>query len=239
MSRFTTTRWSLVLRAGQEPGEAKKALEVLCSTYRPPVLAFIRQSGYTADAAEDLVQAFFLEFLEHTIHANADPSRGRFRTFLLTVVERFLIGADRHANRQKRGGGVMFKSLDDEVEQAIATNSSLSPEVEFERVWGMAVLDAALRRLREEALHAGKGDWFDQLSDFVTDPTDRAEYSKAAAALGVRPNTLAVAVHRFRQRLRALVREELKETTTDNAELEDELQVLRSALSASGLSAMD
>jgi DNA-directed RNA polymerase specialized sigma24 family protein len=61
MSRFQTTRWSLIVAAGGTPELARPALEQLCRIYRPPVLAYIRRSGH-ADA-EDLAQAFFLRFL--------------------------------------------------------------------------------------------------------------------------------------------------------------------------------
>lgn len=64
MGKFETTRWSLVLRARGEPADARAALEILCRTYRAPVLAFVRSRGYAADTAEDLTQAFFARFLE-------------------------------------------------------------------------------------------------------------------------------------------------------------------------------
>src|SRR5438309_11922119 len=71
MTRFDTTHWSVVLRARGDPGDARAALEALCRTYRPPVLAYIRGRGYAADAAEDLAQSFFARFLEHAYHADA------------------------------------------------------------------------------------------------------------------------------------------------------------------------
>ena len=111
MGRFDTTRWSVVLRARGGPAEARSALEVLCRTYRPPVLAFVRSRGYAADAAEDLTQAFFTRFLERAWHASADPERGRFRSFLLTALKRFLIDADLETAALKRGGAIRFELL--------------------------------------------------------------------------------------------------------------------------------
>jgi RNA polymerase sigma-70 factor (ECF subfamily) len=54
MGGFDTTRWSVVLQARGDPEEARRALEALCRTYRPPVLAYVRGRGYQAAAAEDL-----------------------------------------------------------------------------------------------------------------------------------------------------------------------------------------
>jgi len=228
MSRFETTRWSVVLQARGDAATARAALETLCRTYRSPVLAFIRSRGYTADAAEDLTQAFFARFLERAWHSSADPVRGRFRSFLLTALKRFLIDADAEATAQKRGGAFRFESLDNEAEPAGRTQDD--PESVFEREWARAVLSAAFRRLREEAVEAGKLALFEHLTEFLVERPDESDYARAAAQLNLRRNTLAVAVHRLRHRLRELVRAELNETTSGHAELEQELRALRDSL---------
>lgn len=227
MSRFETTRWSLVLSAGGEAADARQALETLCRTYRAPVLAYIRRHVQRADAAEDLAQAFFLEFLEHAWHTRADPARGRFRAYLLTAVKRFLVDQQVNANRLKRGGGLHFEALGGVGAEQLA--GGIDPESAFERDWAMATLDAALARLREEAEAAGKLALFDHLREFITERPADADYERAAAALNMRRNTLAVAVHRLRHRLRELVRAEIGETTADGAALRDELRSLRTA----------
>ncbi len=230
MGRFETTRWSVVLRARGEAGEARAALEQLCRTYRPPVLAFVRFRGYAADLAEDLTQAFFMRFLERAWYSAADPARGRFRSYLLTALKRFLIDADVEAAALKRGGGVRFEPLDDDA--SCAGEDGGTPDAVFEREWAHAVLRVALARLRDEAAQAGKLDLFQRLGEFLVERPDEAEYARVAEALHWRRNTLAVAVHRMRQRLRDLVREELTETTSNQAELAEELRDLRGSLRA-------
>jgi RNA polymerase sigma factor (sigma-70 family) len=227
MARFDTTRWSVVLRARGEAGEARAALEQLCRTYRPPVLAFVRFRGYAADAAEDLTQAFFTRFLERGWYSSADPERGRFRSFLLIALKRFLIDADEEAAALKRGGGIRFELLDDD---GCAGAAGETPDAVFEREWAHAVLRAALARLRSEAEQAGKLALFKRLHEFLIERPDEAEYARAAEDLHVRRNTLAVAVHRMRHRLRDLVREELMETTSSRTELEEELRTLRGSM---------
>ncbi len=64
------------------------------------------------------------------------------------------------------------------------------------------MLDSALAKLRAEAEAAGKVALFDQLQEFLTERPDEADYARAASALNLRRNTLAVAVHRMRHRLR-------------------------------------
>jgi RNA polymerase sigma-70 factor (ECF subfamily) len=228
MGRFETTRWSVVLRARGEAGDARAALEQLCRTYRPPVLAFVLRRGYAVDMAEDLTQAFFARFLERAWHSSADPERGRFRSFLLTALKRFLIDADAEAAALKRGGGVRFELLDDDCAGAM----NETPDAAFEREWAHAVLQAAFARLRSEAEQAGKLELFRRLSEFLIERPDEAEYARAAEDLHLRRNTLAVAVHRLRHRLRDLVREELAETTSNRTELEEELRTLRGSMHA-------
>lgn len=228
MSRFETTRWSLVLTAAGEPQHARAALEALCSTYRRPVQAYIRRCVGTADAADDLTQAFFLEFLEHAWHARADPARGRFRAYLLTAVKRFLIDQRVLAQRLKRGGGATFEAID--AADGIEIPADDDPESAFERDWALAVLDAALARLRAEAEAAGKLALFEHLREFLTERPADTDYEQVATALNLRRNTLAVAVHRLRHRLRELVRAEIGETADGREALNEELRGLRAAL---------
>lgn len=228
MGRFDTTRWSLVLRARGDPAGSRAALETLCRIYRPPVLAFVRSRGYPPDAAEDLTQAFFTRFLERGWYGVADPQRGRFRSFLLVVLKRFLADSARESTRVKRGGGYRFESFDEG--DASDPQAENTPESEFERAWAHAVLGAAIARLRGEAEQAGKLPLFQHLSEFLLEPPDDADYERVAKTLNLRRNTLAVSVHRLRHRLRELVREELRETTASQDELEAELRVLRGAM---------
>lgn len=227
MSRFETTRWSLVLQASSGTPQARTALEALCRTYRPAVVAYVRGRGYAADAADDLVQAFFLRFIDQAWYADADRERGRFRTYLLTTLKRHLIGSNVEAHARKRGGGMRIESIDEADEDFTDEGN---PERHFEKTWAMTVVGHAFSRLREEADRAGKRALFDALSEFLAERPDDADYARAAAALGLRRNTLAVAVHRLRHRLKELIEAELADTARSEADLAAELHDLHDAL---------
>jgi RNA polymerase sigma-70 factor (ECF subfamily) len=233
MARFQTTRWSLVLRARHNDAEAQAALAHLCAVYRAPVLAYLRHRVGAGRDAEDLTQAFFLRFLEAGYHASADPARGRFRTFLLTAVQRFVARQRVRDGALKRGGGARTEPLDAHVDAVASDACGDSPEAAFERAWAMTLVERALARLHAEAAASGKQALFEQLRDFLTEPADTDGYSAAARALGMRRNTIAVAVHRLRQRLRELVLVELAETVDHEADVEQELHVLRHVLAGS------
>jgi RNA polymerase sigma-70 factor (ECF subfamily) len=230
MSRFETTRWSLVLQARAAEPEARVALEALCRSYRPPVLAYIRGRGYAPEDAEDLAQTFFARLVEHDWHASADSARGRFRTFILTVLKRFLSDDAARLHARKRGGDMRFESFDTHDAQAVADQEL--PEHAFERAWALAVLHSAIARLQDEAQQSGKEDLFLALREFLIEPPDDADYARAADKLGLRRNTLAVAVHRMRHRLRELVQAELEQTTANPEDYDREMHDLGAALGA-------
>jgi RNA polymerase sigma-70 factor (ECF subfamily) len=228
MARFNTTQWSVVLEAQGSGDGARTALESLCRTYRTPVLAYIRGRGHGGEEADDLTQAFFATLLDPAHHIGADPARGRFRAYLLAAIRNFLINAAERDGRVKRGGRVEFESLDaSDGELQIAGGET--PEQAFDRSWAAAVLDAALRSLRREARAAGKLPLFEQLSGFLIEAPDEEDYARVAAALGMRRYTIAVSVHRLRQRLRALVHAEVAQTTAGAGDLAEEMRDLRDA----------
>jgi len=215
------------MKAREDAPDARAALEALCRSYRPPVLAYVRSRGYAPEAAEDLVQGFFERFLDHAWHATAERERGRFRAYLLTMLKRYLSSSEIEAHARKRGGDVRIESLE---ETHAAGSDEETPERTFERVWAITVLTHALARLREEATAAGKRELFEALREFLVERPDEADYARAAERLNLRRNTLAVAVHRLRARLRELIEDELAETTTAPNELDEELREMRSAL---------
>lgn len=230
MPGFANTRWSLILKSGPGPDAGSDALEHICRDYRAPVLSYVRRAGYSAADAEDLTQEFFARLLERRWHARADPALGRFRNYLLTALRRFLSDARDYASTQKRGGGQ--QQVDFEIAcQTLSTPSGESPEQAFTRHWMRTVLEHAIRRLRTEAREAGKVELFDRLVGFLAEPPDPSVYRSLAEELDMRPNTIAVTVHRLRQRLRSLVRLELLQTVADPDSLDEELRELRSSFS--------
>lgn len=223
MSRFQTTRWSLIAAARDHPSQARDALEQLCRAYRPPVLAFVRSSGYSAADAEDITQAFFVRFLERGWYAGADPGRGRFRSLLLSALRHFLLDQQALAMADKRRGA---RAAEEVLEQL--PDGGETPEDVFARVWLATVVGHALARLRAEWEQAGKGARFEALSAMLLERGDSEALHRLAAATGLRANTLAVQAHRMRHRFRQLVRLELLQTVGSREALDEELAELRS-----------
>jgi len=233
---FRTTRWTLVRAASGAPsGERREALETLCTSYWPPVYAFVRRQGATPVRAEDLTQAFFARLLEKGDLRLADPERGRFRSFLLGALRHFLSNEDDRERAQKRGGGRPLLSLDATalrgLEDAIHLEpaAGLTPEREFERAWACAVLARARVRLGEEQEQAGKAAQWQALEPHLSNTDERGHGSDLAQRLGISENAVRVALHRLRRRFGELVRDEVRETVGPG-EVEDEVQTLLRAL---------
>src|SRR5258706_14115291 len=105
-SLFLTTHWSAVLAAKDMASpDSAAALEGLCRTYWYPLYAFVRRQGHSPSDAQDLTQEFFARLLEKGYLRAADREKGRFRTFLLVALKRFLANEWDRARTQKRGGG--------------------------------------------------------------------------------------------------------------------------------------
>jgi len=227
---FATTHWSVVLAAGQSnDAKASAALEQLCRTYRYPLYAYLRRRGYSSEDAQDLTQGFFLQLLERKSFARADPSRGRFRSYLLAGLNYFV--ADEHARAvaQKRGGGRPILSLDAEAaaeRYRLEAVDERSPDKLFERCWALALLDQVLARLEQEFVLAGKAPLFHRLRDFLVVGAGEESYAKVAAEMGMTSEAVKKAVQRLRRRYHKLFREEIARTVEDASSVEDELRYL-------------
>ena len=235
-SRFTTTRWSLVLSAGRHagPGSAE-ALASLCEAYWYPIYAFIRRQGYGADDGADLTQAFFSRVLEKHYFASADPARGRFRAFLCGAIRHFLSNERDWARTLKRGGAhsiVPLEVVTAEGRYQLEPRDDVTPETLFDRRWALLVLERALDRLREEHRAVGKTELFERLKGFLTGDRDDMPYAEVARTLSMSEGAARVAVHRLRRRFRDALTSEIAETVSDPAEITAELDYLMRAVSS-------
>jgi RNA polymerase sigma factor (sigma-70 family) len=233
---FLTTHWSVVLAvAGNDTARAQAALEKLCQTYWYPLYAYVRRRGHSVADAQDSTQEFFARLLAGNWVGDADRTKGRFRTFLLTALNRFLANEWDRTRAKKRGGGVVTVPLDTAIAEsrycADAANP-LAPDRLYDRQWAMTLLDRALARLESEQQQADKADEFAVLSPALTAERGDIPYADMAAKLGHNEPAVRMAVHRLRKRFRELFREEIAQTVADPAEVEEEIRHLLAALSA-------
>lgn len=233
---FATTQWNTVLTAGRESSpDAQAALEQLCRTYWYPLYAFLRRSGQNETDAEDLIQAFFARLLEQDWLATADPAKGRFRSFLLICLKRFVGGETRKAEAQKRGGRDVILSLDDaDAAQRYAAEMAegLAPDEVYDRRWALTLLEQAWGRLREECRATGKLPLFEHLRAAQDGGTEAPSYAALAASLNLTESALKSSLFRLRARYREILRQEVAQTVSHPSEVDDEIRHLLGVLSA-------
>ncbi len=233
---FATTRWSEVLAAGQgNSTQGREALARLCETYWYPLYAFVRRRGLLPEDAQDSTQEFFLRLLAGNWLSDADRAKGRFRTFLLTALSRFLANEWDRARALKRGGGVVSIPFDTQVAESrycADTKHELAPDLLYDRQWAMTLLDRALSRLEAEQRQLGKVSEFAALASALTAERGDIPYAALAAQLGLSENAVRMAVHRLRKRFRQVFREEIAQTVAEPGEVEAEVRHLVAALAS-------
>jgi RNA polymerase sigma factor (sigma-70 family) len=228
--RFETTQWSLVSAASDE-AEKQAALAGLYRSYCTPVYFFVRRRGYSREDAQDLTQDFFLHLVEKNAFSRADPSRGKFRTFLLGALEFFLHHEAERARSQRRGGqsNIVFVDAAHAEAQYQLVDSALTAEQIFDARWAGTLIEGALTRLEEEMEQAGKRELYNQISGFVM-ADEESSYLEVAQRTGLTVSAIKTAIHRLRSRYRALLRDEIARTVTSSADFDEEIRALRSSL---------
>ena len=230
---FATTRWTIVRAAGDGISPtADEALDALCQAYWFPLYAYVRRHGFSKEDAEDLTQAFFAKLLERRDIAGLKQENGRFRAFLLVALKHFLSNERDRAGRLKRGGNITHFSLDwrnADTQFQIADSAQIPPDAAYDREWAVALLERVFSKLSEESVADGKAERFEQLKSYLTMGKGEIPYASAAAALSMDEGAVRVAVHRLRKRYRELLRNEVAETLSDPAMVEEELAVLLGA----------
>jgi RNA polymerase sigma-70 factor (ECF subfamily) len=211
-------------------GDVRQSLETLCRQYWPPLFAYVRHRGHAVHDAQDLTQAFFARLLEKDWLAAADRERGRFRTFLLMALKRFLANEWDRSQTQKRGGGVNIINLEAAEHISIPDPRTTTAESLFERRWALTLLESVMDRLREEHDAAGKSTQYEQLKSCLTAARGSINYDELGATLEMHPASARSAVHRLRKRFRELFRDEVASTVADPADVDDEMRAVIAAL---------
>jgi RNA polymerase sigma factor (sigma-70 family) len=226
---FRTTHWSVILAAGnpQSP-EGRQALGRFCRSYWYPVYSFIRRRGGSHHDAQDSTQGFFAWLLEREILASVTREGGKFRSFLLTVLCRYLSNQGMHERTQKRGGGQALISIDETADTRYRAEpvEAVTPEVLFHRQWALAMLDLAFLRLGEEYKAAGKEAVFESLAGCLPGPRDQISYAEAAQALGLDQEAVRMAASRLRKRYGQALRTEIALLGCSPQETEEEIRFL-------------
>ena len=223
---FPSTHWSVLARAsasGETAGH--EALEALCRRYWTPLNQFIRSRGYSEAEAEDLTQEFLLHLLEHSTLRKPDPLRGKFRSFLLGALMKFLSHERERRLAQKRGGQQPHISIE-AYDQRDGLSSPPLPDHQiaaFDRTWAQTVVRAAFDHVERDYLEAGKGELFAVLRAFLPGANVPPPYEEAAARAELSVAAFNSEIHRLRQAFRDRLYAEVTGTVSAPHEIDEEI----------------
>lgn len=235
---FPPTRWTLVDRAAdRSAADAVNALGELLERYLPALKAHLMYGRrLKPDRADDLLHSFIAEkILEGELLGRADRDRGKFRTFLLTALDRYAISQFRkeQAARRSPGEGAMMALDDiaDRVEDEAATPRTSA----FDLAWIREIIRETLRRVEKECTESGRENYWRIFEARVADPILHGaapeSYDQIVGRLGFATpmqasNALITVKRMFERQFRAVIREYVG----DENEVEEEIRELNAIL---------
>jgi RNA polymerase sigma factor (sigma-70 family) len=240
-ARFVTTDWTVVAQAGaaEETEASGTALSQLYQDYWPPVYAFVRKRGHPRAEAQDLTQDFFLYLMERRAYARADAFKGKFRSFLLGWLKKFLLAVHAREGRLKRGGEQTFVFLDAELDaleslgaKELAVNPPPDEERLFEWHWAILLVNRAMKAMETEYAEGIKSEVVRELKPFLQGGPGLPSHVEVAARLNMPVDTLRSHLSRMRSHYRRLLLHEVNRTLAGTVDAEEELGFLYRVLTA-------
>jgi DNA-directed RNA polymerase specialized sigma24 family protein len=170
---FLTTHWSLLEKAGSgQESDSHALVGLLFDRYWKPVYCYLRRKGYSNEDAKDLTQGFFHEIvLGHNLVETADQSKGRFRTYVMVSLDRYLIKARQKQHAQKRIPQDKLVPFDFVNEAELpSVISELDPEASFNYAWISLLLEQVLRDVESQCHRDGLSTHWYLFHDRVLEP---------------------------------------------------------------------
>lgn len=217
---FPETTWASVVTA-TDAGRTER-LRRLCARYWRPVYRYVRGvSGKSVEDSKDLTQGFFCHVLEDGVVAKYDREKGRFRTFLKAALRNYLTDVHRGATALRRGGSETVVPL--EGASLVPDEAGRTPEEAFDRQWASDVLERALARLQSELVSGGREKYWRAYQEYEL---RGAPYAEVARTLGLKETDVKNYLDLARERLRAVLLDELSDEVVSPSELLAEMREL-------------
>ena len=232
--QFPDTHWTLLMDRSETSRDGDRRLTELCQQYWYPLYAYLRRKGRSSQDAQDYTQGFFTYLLSGERMGGLDPSRGRFRSYLLGAMDHYLNDRRKYENALKRGGGKAPVSIEEEMAEHRFQNEpadDLTPEKLFDRKWALTVITEAKSRLAQEFVTSGKEKVFAEVGDFTLATPEPGEYKAIAQRLELKEDNVRAIVSRMRKRYKELLREQVRATVSSDREIDNEIEYLLSAFS--------
>jgi DNA-directed RNA polymerase specialized sigma24 family protein len=238
---FHTTHWSIIYAARTEnEHRQKEIISDITFRYWRPVYCYLRRKGYHDSTAKDLTQGFFCDIvLSRELIQHADKSKGRFRTLLLTALERYVVSIHRRKSRQKRQPKAGIHQLEaDELSNLVESNQEMKPEDAFYYTWAADLLDCVLAEVRDEYCCTGRTTLWEvfrlKVLAPIIDNVEAPSYTEICDKCGLQDESKASnMVITVKRRFRAILKRHLRDLVQSDSEVEEELEEIFTILSGS------
>lgn len=232
---FPETSWSLVMRAGSDNNDVSaSALEQICRIYWPPLYVYARRSGLSPTDSEDLTQDFLSQFILRGDFSRVKAEAGKLRSYLLKAFGNFMVSDHRKQSRQKRGGGKALVSIDsyegEELYEAIPSKA-YSPDQLYDRIWAQTLIKEALDMMEAKYSEGSKARIFSSLKPCITFGDHDQTYADLAAELETTESNIKITIYRLRKEFAEIMRTTVRDTLSDDGNIDEELEALKSILS--------
>ena len=239
---FETTRWTQIQKAKTHDQQRRQAsVNNLMSRYWKPVYCYLRRKGYNNEDAKDLTQGFFFEIVfGRELIQKADKTKGRFRTFLLTALDRYITSVYRKKTAKKRLPEHGLAQLEDaELPDIPIANSKICPGQTFHYAWAIDLLDQVLTKIREEYCSTDRTTHWEVFQATVVAPILEDAEPPSLAELceqyriesEKKASNMVITVKR---RFRTVLRNHVRQFVQSDSEVEDEIRALIEILSKGG-----
>jgi len=239
---FETTRWTQIQKAKTHDQERRQAsVNNLLNRYWKPIYCCLRHKGYSNEDAKDLTQGFFYEIvLGRELIQQADPAKGRFRTFLLTALDRYVTSMYRKETAKKRlpaKGLVQLENL--ELSGLQLGKSGITPELVFHHAWATSLLDEVLAKVKDQCCSIGEETYWEVFEATVLAPirdnTEAPSLTELCDKYDIESEKKASNMTQtVKKRYRRILLNHVRQFVDSDSEVEDELLALIEILSKGG-----
>jgi RNA polymerase sigma-70 factor (ECF subfamily) len=228
---FLTTHWSIIENVHSGGENDQELIDSLLKRYWKPIYCYVRHMGYDNEQAKDLTQGFFHEIvLGRNLIGRANQAKGRFRSFLIAALNRYVINVRQQATTKKQLPKGKLISLDDiDLPELPETVGKSAPEKAFNYAWVSVLLDQILTEVEKKCYQDGKATHWQLFNDRILQPitnrtlppTMKEICDKYGIDDAIKATNMMVTVKR---RLQTAFKQQLRSSVTSDAEVYDELQ---------------
>ena len=239
---FETTRWTQIEKAKTQDQERRQtSVNNLIERYRKPVYCYLRRKGYKYEDAEDLTQGFFTEIVfGRELVQKADKTKGRFRTFLLTALDRYITSEYRKQTAKKRFPELGLVQLADAgIPDTPISNLNLCPDQAFNYAWATNLLDKVLATVKKEYCTTDRVVYWEVFFATVVSPildnTEAPSLAELCEKYGIEKEKKASnMIITVKRRFSTALKHQLRQFVQSDSEVEDEFLALIEVLSKGG-----